>query len=318
MARKVRVQFPGAVYHVMARGNERARVFYNPEDHILFLTTLEEALSQFAVALHAYCLMPNHIHLMLETPQGNLSRFMAWLQTTFTVRYNRRHGRSGHLFQGRYRAELVDNNHYGQWLVLYIHLNPIRTRSVKGLRYHGGLKELKAFIWSSHRAYIGLEQAKVKGLQMKRLQHWGAAQKEARRGYLKAIQRELGSAEPLDWKSKIQMGLVAGEDALLKRVQKLLRGKGSQSGGREEGELEQKDRCSRLEPVLAREDDERNRIWAQVRLLGQRPVDLARERGYRDGGSILQIVKRVEKRACTDRALGRKLNRWQKLSRVED
>jgi len=102
MARKVRVEFPGAIYHVMMRGNERARIFRGTKDYSLFLEALDQGRERFGVDIHAYCLMPNHVHLAIKTPQGNLSRFMAWLQTTFTVRYNLKHRRSGHLFQGRY------------------------------------------------------------------------------------------------------------------------------------------------------------------------------------------------------------------------
>ena len=106
MARPIRIEFEGAIYHVTARGNERREIFRSDDDRALFLATLEECVKENGVALHAWCLMPNHYHLIIETPHGNLSRAVGWLQTTYTVRFNRRHARSGHLFQGASRRSL--------------------------------------------------------------------------------------------------------------------------------------------------------------------------------------------------------------------
>ena len=108
MPRRERVEFAGAVYHVMARGNERRAIYRDVTDRQLFIKTLSEAIETFDLRLHAYCLMANHYHLLLGTPRGNLSRALAWLQSTYTARFNARHRRRGHLFQGRYKAQLVE------------------------------------------------------------------------------------------------------------------------------------------------------------------------------------------------------------------
>jgi REP element-mobilizing transposase RayT len=121
MSRKVRVEFEGAVYHVMARGNERKPTFRDDRDRERFWDALREATERFGLLVHAYCLMPNHYHLVIETLRANLNQAMGWLQTTYTMRFNRRHRRAGHLFQGRYKAQLVDAVEYGQWLVRYVH-----------------------------------------------------------------------------------------------------------------------------------------------------------------------------------------------------
>lgn len=305
MARKVRVCFPGAVYHVMARGNEQARIYRSAQDYQLFLKTLDEALLGFEVVLHAYCLMPNHFHLVVETPQGNLPRFMAWLQTTFTVRYNRRHQRSGHLFQGRYRAELVEKEDYGRWLILYVHLNPVRSRAGGTLQYFGRLSDLQAFAWSSHLDYAGLRSKKLCGLSMNWRKLWGNAL-----GYRKAIAGEIQAHEPLNWKEKVRMGLVAGKAGMMRRVKKLLVGRKRETGAELREQLQRTDRRKNLGPVLEREEDQRNRIWIRVKLLGEGKVDLARERGYRSSVSIYQIVKRVGQRAEQDTALKVKLHAW--------
>jgi REP element-mobilizing transposase RayT len=120
MARPLRVEYPGAVYHVTARGNERRKTFRDDLDRQCFLETLVEAVEQFGLRLHGFCLMPNHYHLLVETPQANLSRGIGWLQTTYSVRFNRRHRRSGHLFQGRFKAHLVEADSYAKTLLRYL------------------------------------------------------------------------------------------------------------------------------------------------------------------------------------------------------
>ena len=117
MARPLRVEFAGAVYHVMARGHERRDIFRDDKDRGRFLETLAEVVPQFGLRLHAYCVMPNHYHLVLGTPRANLSRAMGWLQTTYTARFNARPRRSEHLFQGRFKAQLVEADEYARWLV---------------------------------------------------------------------------------------------------------------------------------------------------------------------------------------------------------
>jgi REP element-mobilizing transposase RayT len=317
MARKVRVCFPGAVYHVMMRGNEKARFFYGQKDYELFLETLSQAQERFGIDIHAYCLMPNHVHLAVKTPQGNLSRFMAWLQTTFTVRYNRNHKRSGHLFQGRYRAEIVGGSDYGRWLIQYIHLNPIRSRAGGSLHYTGRLKELNDFPWSSHRDYAGL-RVERKELNQEWLHEWGHHPAQARKAYLKDIQRQIGSRDPLDWKTKVEMGLVAGNQDLMAKVQSLLRSKGKEIGAETGKKLEQKTREKCLSKALNQENDHRNKMWIRVKLLGESQVALAKELGYNSSVTIHQIVKRVEERSIVDPVLRHKIDKWRKLLNVKD
>jgi REP element-mobilizing transposase RayT len=149
MARKARVEYQGAVYHVLDRGDRREAIFLDDGDRRRFLETLGEACGRTGWRVHAYVLMSNHYHLMIETPQANLVAGMRWFQTTWTMRFNRRHRLSGHLFQGRYKAVLVDAQEGGYFAVLsdYIHLNPIRARMI-------GLEErLFDYPWSSYPLY---------------------------------------------------------------------------------------------------------------------------------------------------------------------
>src|SRR5438270_8024873 len=145
MARKVRVQYPGAVYHVMSRGNRRERIVRTDADRQLFLITLGEACQKAGFQVHAFCLMGNHFHLVLETPQANLVAGMKWLLSTYTSRFNRRHKLSGHLFSGRYKALIVDGsgNGYLKTVCDYVHLNPVRANLLTAKQ------ELSAYPWNS-------------------------------------------------------------------------------------------------------------------------------------------------------------------------
>src|SRR5262245_18445849 len=148
MARPLRVEFAGADYHVIARGNDRRALFRDDRDRRRFLDTLAEAVAQFGLRLQAYCLMYNHYHLLLGTPQANLSRAVGWLQATYTARFNARHRRRGHLFQGRFKAQLVESDEYGRWLVEYIHLNPVRPRQKNRPVPPDQMAQLDAYAWS--------------------------------------------------------------------------------------------------------------------------------------------------------------------------
>jgi len=131
MARPLRVEYPGALYHVTSRGDRQEAIFDDDYDRTAFLNLLGEVVSRFRWRCHAYCLMGNHYHLMIETPEGNLTKGMRQLNGVFTQWSNRRHQRSGHLFQGRYKAILVDRDAYFLELARYIVLNPVRASVVK-------------------------------------------------------------------------------------------------------------------------------------------------------------------------------------------
>ena len=118
MARPIRVEFEGAVYHVTARGNDRKPIYRDDRDRERFLETLHETVARFGFVIHAYRLMPNHFHLLAQTPRANLSDAVVWLQTTYSIRFNRRHRRSGHLYQGRFKAQLVEEENLRGGLVV--------------------------------------------------------------------------------------------------------------------------------------------------------------------------------------------------------
>jgi putative transposase len=152
MARKPRIEVEGGLYHVITRGVERRDIFHSPEDYQKFLSMLDEQKSKLPFYLYAYCLMTNHIHLLIERRTDDIGRIMHRVLTGYTQYYNRKYGRSGHLLQGRYKAILCQTDAYLAELVRYIHLNPIRAKMVE---------RTEDYPYSSHRAYLGLEPARL-------------------------------------------------------------------------------------------------------------------------------------------------------------
>ncbi len=145
MARPLRIEYPGAWYHVMNRGANRSRIFYKNKDYELFLEVLQEACNLFNVSISAYCLMNTHYHIVVHTPEGNLSRFMRHVNGVYTQRYNRKYEKDGPLFRGRYKAILIQADEYLTQAVKYVHQNPIKAKVVNNLN---------DFKWSSHRLYL--------------------------------------------------------------------------------------------------------------------------------------------------------------------
>ena len=150
MARPLRIEYPGAVYHVTSRGNARQAIFVDEADRSGFLDAFGDAVVRFGWLCHAYCLMDNHYHLLIETPVANLARGMRQVNGVYTQRFNRRHGRAGHLFQGRYSAILVERDSYLLELSRYVVLNPVRA---------GMIDRPDAYAWSSCGATLGLTPA---------------------------------------------------------------------------------------------------------------------------------------------------------------
>ncbi len=207
MARRPRVEFEGATYHVTARivgeragcGREGSRpldwLFRDERDHEAFMDRLIDRVDTYNIRLYAHCEMRTHFHALLETPQANLGRFMHSLNTAYTAFYNTRHRRHGHLFQGRYGAKPVEGDSYLLSLSRYIHLNPVHIRKIKGLPLDEQLRHLHLYHWSSYRAYIGrtkvpdwLEPGPV-------LAQYGRSKKEQHKQYRAFVENSLGAQD---------------------------------------------------------------------------------------------------------------------------
>ena len=174
MARPLRIQYPGAFYHITSRGNERKPIFKSKEDRQRFLGYLQSSHEKYGAIVHAYCLLPNHYHLLLETPRSNLSQVLHHMNASYTTYFNLKWKRSGHLFQGRYKAILVEKEVYAQELSRYIHLNPLRA---------GLVKDLVEYRWSSFRCHIGLEKSPSWLETGMILGDFGSTQSKAQRAY---------------------------------------------------------------------------------------------------------------------------------------
>jgi putative transposase len=159
MARPLRIEFEGALYHVLARGNDRRRIYRSETDQERFVSLLAESSARFEVGVQAFVLMGNHFHLLAQTRRANLSRWMHWLMVAYTVYFNRRHRRSGHLLQGRYKSLLVEEGEYLLELSRYLHLNPVRGAVLGQGTPIERRKRLRQFVWSSYPGYAGLGKA---------------------------------------------------------------------------------------------------------------------------------------------------------------
>jgi REP element-mobilizing transposase RayT len=179
MARPLRIEYPGAFYHITARGNERKDIFRSRNDRERFLSYLASASKRYQAVVHAYCLMTNHYHLLLETPGGNLSQIMQQINSAYATHFNAKRRRAGHLLQGRYHAILVEADEYAKELSRYIHLNPVRA---------GVAEKPEDYVWSSYAYYVGRKKPPAWLTRDMILSYFGRKPREAQRRYREFIE----------------------------------------------------------------------------------------------------------------------------------
>lgn len=183
MARQLRIQYPDAYYHITCRGNERKKIFLDETDRVIFFERLIRSLDIHNVRLLSYVLMPNHFHLLLTTPEGNLSEFMRHFNISYTASFNRRHHRAGHLYQGRYKSYLIDADQYLCEVSRYIHLNPVRMSS---LSRQSGEKKWAALLkddTSSLSGFLSIRKRKSFVDYGKILEYFGGDNPKGRKEY---------------------------------------------------------------------------------------------------------------------------------------
>ncbi|MFQ5965177.1 MAG: transposase [Candidatus Scalinduaceae bacterium] len=208
MARQLRIEYPGAFYHVSSRGNEGRNIFNSDMDKEKFLSYLENAHQRFNLIIHAYCLMDNHYHLLVETPFPNLSRSMQMINSSYTTYYNLKNKRLGHLFQGRYKAILVDKDSYAQVLSRYIHLNPVRSK-ITSTPYE--------YFWSSFHYYIHPEK-KPEFLKIDFiLGYFGNKGDKTRKDFKKFVEEGL-SREISNPSKEVAVGLILGSHSFVQLI----------------------------------------------------------------------------------------------------
>ena len=214
MARPLRVEYPDALYHVTARGNERRPIFRNVHDRQTFLQLLGQAAVRFGWSVTAYVLMTNHFHLVIQTPEPNLSRGMHWLNGTYAAWFNHQHNRAGHLFQGRFHSVLIDKEAYFAEVLRYVVLNPVRAKLVA---------RPEGYRWSSYRATAGLEPAPEWLDVVAALQVFDADPLTARANYRAFVHSSIGSAASL-W-DEVANAIYLGTEAWTKRMRKQVESK---------------------------------------------------------------------------------------------
>ena len=210
MTRPLRLAYPGALYHVTTRGNARQAIYTDDQDRSTFLAVLAAVVTRSQWLCHAYCLMDNHYHLLIETPQGNLSAGMRQLNGVYTQRFNRRHTRVGHVFQGRFKAILVERESYLLELCRYVVLNPVRA---------GLAKRPQTYRWSSYRATAGLEKAPEWLTREWVLAQFSPQRRRAERQYQEFVQDGRGTASP--W-AQVEGQVVLGQSHFVETLKPLL------------------------------------------------------------------------------------------------
>ncbi len=266
MARKLRVQYPGAIYHVMNRGDRREPIFKDDQDHRRFLETLGEACNKTGWQVHAYCLMLNHFHLVVETPNANLVAGMKWFLGTYTSRFNRRHKLFGHLFSGRYKSLIVDGSGDGYLRTVcdYVHLNPVRAKLLPPE------EPLQAYRWSSYPEYLKRAGQRVRWLRVDRVLGELGIQRDdtaGRKLFAQAMEERRGKDQPGEWKA-VRRGWFLGGAQLRVQVLEMMGGEMGQHHGGEEKQETDEQKAQRL--VL---EELAKRGWTEQDLKQRRKTD---------------------------------------------
>ncbi len=271
MARKLRIEYPGAIYHVMNRGDRQEPIYEDDSDRERFLETLAEACLKTAWLVHAYCLMGNHFHLVMETPQANLVAGMQWSLSTYTARFNRRHRRFGHLFSGRYKSLVVDGSSTGYLRTVceYVHLNPVRAKLLTPEQ------PLRDYRWSSFGEYLKAPSRRPVWLRVARVFGEMGIPKDStagRRRFEEVMEERRGEEQSEQWKP-LRRGWCLGEEQfrkeLLEQVHEMA---GAHHYGEEIGQSTEEKACRIIAEELAKLS------WAEVHLSERRKGDAGKVR----------------------------------------
>jgi putative transposase len=207
MARPLRIEFPNALYHITSRGNRREAIYLDDSDRNNFLSIVSQVRDRFNWVVHSYCLMSNHYHLLAETPEANLSQGMRQLNGVYTQKFNHAHGRVGHVFQGRYRAILVQKDAYLLELSRYIVLNPVRAGMVRSAR---------DWRWSNYRPTAGLAEVPAWLHADWLLSCFGQSRHRAMQKYREFVAEGKGQPSPLE---SLRNQIYLGDDSFVEKLQ---------------------------------------------------------------------------------------------------
>ncbi len=315
MARPLRITYPGAFYHITSRGNERKAIFKSRADRQKFLAYLESATERYSAVIHCYCLMDNHYHLLLETPAGNLPQIMRHINGAYTTYFNIKRDRSGHLFQGRYKAILVEKDAYAKELSRYIHLNPVRA---------GIVAKPEAYEWTSFAAYAGVKPSPEWLVRGFILGYFSPQKKAAQKRYKVFVESILGRPgdSPLE---NLPGGMILGRQQFVETIR--AEHLSDKQPGRDLPalkELQAKPQTSHVEAIVDRivADDAKLARNLKIYFIRKHSGTHLKAIGERYGlgeSGVSQVGRRLEKRKAEDAELKQvmaKIDRAIKLSRV--
>jgi REP element-mobilizing transposase RayT len=300
MARPLRIQYPGALYHVISRGNRRGRIVLDRADREKRLDWLRRTVETYGWRLHAFVLMGNHEHLFVETPEANLAAGMQYLNGSYTSYFNRRHRRCGHLFQGRYRGHLVEEDGHYLEMSRYLHLNPVRARLAE---------RPERWPWGSCPGYFAPGKALPWVTYDRVLAEFGGGNDDGRRAYAAFVRAGIKDRPPSPFREAAG-GLLVGSAAFVERIGRLLAGR---PGDKALPQLQRLRARPSLEVICAavgayfgreggcwgegtRSDDASRAVAAYLarRRFGYSAGEVAAALGYRSHGSVRNAVARVE------------------------
>ncbi len=317
MARPLRIAYPGAFYHITARGNERKNIFLNDRDREKFLSYLRSATERYEAAIHAYCLMGNHYHLLLETPAGNLTEIMRHINGAYTTYFNIKRDRSGHLLQGRYRAILVDVDEYAEELSRYIHLNPVRA---------GLAARPEEYLWSSYQDYTGQRKNQEWLHQEVVLGFFGKKEAAARQNYRKFVEAAIGQEIKTPLRNIMHSTFLGGQDFITWIKENHIRGDKSDGDIPALKSLKSRPPIEKIEKEVSGLSGVKPALKKQVSLYlcqrysGKKLKEIGDHFGIGESG-VSQAARRVQARVEADKKfrnlveeVGRNLN----LSRVKN
>ncbi|MCH7702062.1 MAG: transposase [Planctomycetes bacterium] len=300
MARPLRISFDGALYHVMSRGNARQPIVRDDKDRRRRADWLAGTVEACRWRLHAYCLMNNHEHLFVETPEGNLSASMQRLNGSYTSYFNRRHRRVGHLFQGRFKAVIIESEGHYLEISRYIHLNPVRARLAE---------RPEDWAWSSYSGYVRQSQAQPWVTYRRVLREFGRNAAQARRAYRRYVLAGMDEHPFEPWANAVQ-GMILGSESFVEEIRNRLGGRARDASLPQLEPLRPRPSLERIVATAAnafeadrsrwrsgcRCDDVGRAVacWLARRAFGYPARDVADMLGYASHSSVDSAIRRIE------------------------
>lgn len=314
MARPLRIEYENAFYHVVQRGSEKREIFKTETDKERFLGYLEQAFDRYRSICHIFNLMDNHYHLVIETPEANISKIMHYLNTSYAVCYNKKHRRVGPLYQGRYKAILVEATEYLHHLSRYIHLNPVRAEMVK---------DPIEYKWSSYKYYIG-QKKKPRWLKTEFiLMNFGNSKTTAQKEYKKFVEEGIGK-EDEKIKAGLYKGIILGGVGFITAIrERFVKGKDDRAipvirDMQRDGEMEKEEIEKMVRQKVEREKEVRKiTIYLLRKYTQKRLREIARYYENMTYSGVSALYKRVEERRRSDKRFDKALEQIEKMSNVK-